>query len=137
MPAATTSSVPVGPPLAEGDPAFGQLTLFERDMLDRVRQGRPVFLLARTGSRVDVGLWFRQARLWLACLDDTLCLFAYGPRPLVEVHLYEALAGSLVNPITGDLVLAEKEATTPRRTIRLDLPRAHRVLAHIKAMKES
>jgi hypothetical protein len=119
---------------AAGWPA---LTPFERRLLDQARQEAAVLLLRRTGTRVDTGLWFRQARLWLACLPDRLVLFAFGPRPFCETLPLANCGGSLYNHVTGELVLAEAGAMVARRTVRLPPEDGHLVLAQIRAKERS
>jgi len=134
---ATRAASPALGPLSAADPAWRLLTPFERRLLDDTRQEAPVWLLRCTGTRVDTGLWFRQARLWLACLEDRLLLFAYGPRPHGETLPLAACDGSLYNHLTGELVLAEAGAMTPRRTVRLAPADAHFVLTQIRAKERS
>ena len=76
---------------------------------------RDAAVLARTRSRVDVGQWFRQTRVWAACLPSELVLLAPGRRPFVERIPYDQLKGSLYNHITGELELAPAEKARLRR----------------------
>ncbi len=67
---------------------------------------RPVYLLLKTTTRVDVGSWLGSARVWLACLDGEILLLAAGPRPY-DVRLPASeLHESVYNPVTGQLLLA-------------------------------
>ncbi len=63
----------------------------------------PEFLL-RTGNRVDVGLWFRQRRVWAAGFGDRLVLVAPGPRPYIETMSSAMLRESVYNHVTRTLV---------------------------------
>jgi len=65
-----------------------------------------VYLLARTGTTVDVGRWLRRGRVWVAALGEALVLVAGGPRPLAERIDYDRLGESRYNHVTGQLALA-------------------------------
>lgn len=63
-------------------------------------------LVARSGTRVDVGLWWRHRPVWVCCDGQSLHVLAAGPRPHVEAVPLDALADSLYNHLRGALVLA-------------------------------
>ena len=92
-------------------------------------------LLVPTWTRVDVGRWFRPARLWVALGGGELVLFAPGPRPHCQRFPLRALAGSLYNPVTGELVLKTGQKPLPgKRLAGLRMPPldAHRLLELIE-----
>ncbi len=59
-----------------------------------------------TGTRVDVGLWFRGRQVWAACTAQALVLAAAGERPFTEIIPLTTLGGSLYNAVTGEVNLA-------------------------------
>ena len=74
-------------------------------------------LLVPTWTRMDVGRWFRPARLWVALGGGELVLFAPGPRPFCERLPLESLRGSLYNPVTGELVLRRGHEPAPGKRV--------------------
>lgn len=106
-----------------------------RSMADALfPDGGPALLLP-TATRVDVGRWFRPARLWVAVGHGELVLFAPGPRPHCERIPLHALRGSLYNPVTGELVLKRSREPAPgRRVPGLRMPplNGHRLLELIE-----
>ena len=97
---------------------------------------RPVYLLLKTSTRVDVGSWLGSARVWLACLDGEVVLLAAGPRPLDLRLPASELCESAYNPVTGQLLLAP---AGHRNVPPLGLPprEAYQVLAQIFADEET
>jgi len=98
------------PPLAAPDTAAVQaaqarMTGAERQLLQKVCEEAVIMRLYQTATRIPVGLWLLERRVWLAVTRDALILFAAGRRPLAQrvqfLHLYE----SLYNLVTGELVL--------------------------------
>jgi hypothetical protein len=74
--------------------------------VDEAAGGVPVDFLLLTRSRVDVGQWFRQGRVWAACAGQRLLIAAVGRRPFLDAVPVREARASLYNPITGELVLA-------------------------------
>ena len=89
-----------------------------------------VFLLLKTGSRVDVGTWFFKRRVWVCLLGKELVLFASGKRPYIERVPFERLHSSRYNHVTGEVMLAPIEGL---RVARLKTPPLEglQLLAHI------
>lgn len=111
--AAPTSSGPVAPGVSAAKvspassstrPQARELTSDEQALLDRARAGRTVKALVLTGARVDVGLWFRHRRVWLAAFDGAIALFAAGPRPYLQTASGEELATTFYSHLSGELV---------------------------------
>ncbi len=125
--------VPFSTPLEHGHPAVAALTPFEARTLTNLRNGQPLYLLLRTRTRVDVGLWFRRRCLWLAAMPEELLLFAVGRGDHVERYRLDRIQASFHNPITGELVLAAPRSTTILRTLRISADEARQVLAQIAA----
>ena len=90
------------------------LTTAEQALLDAARHGVPVAFLERTGTRVDVGQWFRWPRLWVALAGEQLILFATGKRSYVETLPVREAQSSLYNAITGEVLLAPADELRAR-----------------------
>ena len=86
----------------------GKPKLRRRDRTLLVREGIDLETVAPVPSRtkVDVGYWCVNGRVWLCLLPGELLLFASGKRPCVERVPLEALRESRYNHVTGALVLA-------------------------------
>lgn len=67
-----------------------------------------IYYAVHTQTRVDVGYWFRQARVWAIATSGHLLLFARGKRPLAECIPYRSLQESTYNHVTGCLTFASK-----------------------------
>ena len=98
------------PPLAAPDTAAVQaaqalMTGAERQLLQKICGEAEVMRLYQTSTRVPVGLWMIERRVWLAVTRDALILLAAGRRPLAQRVLFLHLYESLYNPVTGELVL--------------------------------
>ncbi len=103
---------------------------YEQALLEEIRQGRDLFFLARTGTRVDVGHWFSRGALWAAAAADQLLLFAHGRRPFLETIPFSFLGQSLYNHVTGEVVLAPAlEART--QGVRLPPVEGYQLLAQV------
>jgi hypothetical protein len=79
------------------------------NLLRKLIAGRDVFLIVRTGTKVDVGSWLFRGRIWLAVLDDCIVVAATargGARPLAETIPFNRLRRSQYNHVTGQLALA-------------------------------
>jgi hypothetical protein len=76
-------------------------------------------LKLRTGTRVDVGLWWRKRPLWLCVLEDELLLFAIGRRRYCERIAIADCHQFHYNPSSGELVIEPPVAV---RFPRLKMP---------------
>ncbi len=65
-----------------------------------------IYYAVHTQTRVDVGYWFRRARVWAIATSGHLLLFAWGKRPLAKCIPYQTLHGSTYNHVTGCLTFA-------------------------------
>ena len=108
------------------------MTGSERRLLAAVGEGQAE-LVTQTRSRVDVGRWLIQARVWAVCLPGELALCAAGKRPFVQRVPWPDLRASLYNQVTGELVLAPVAGAQVRRLRLPPLP-AGRILLHIAKM---
>lgn len=122
---------PAREPLAAAA-GLGLMTAAERGLLDDLRGGAPVFVLARTDSRTDVGQWLRQGRIWAAAAPQDLILLAAGRRPFVWKAPFTRLRESLYNHVTGELVPAPVWETQLPRLIMPPLD-GYQLLAQIYA----
>ena len=117
---------PVPGEASEPSPEAGvAMKVADRLLCESVCAGRDVALV-RTGTRVDVGDWFRQARLWIAALPGELVLFAGGKRPFVERIPGDRVSSCVYNHVTGELVLPA--ASPLARQLRLSPLEASRLL---------
>lgn len=108
---------PAAAPKADRDAAFARLTAGERQTLERALAGRPLFWFGPTRTRVDVGEWFRRARVWLGVSRDDLVLLAHGKVPFVERVPLDDLGGTQYNVITGELVLEPAPSLSLKRVV--------------------
>lgn len=92
--------------LAENAPCWAALTALERRWRDEAAGDTPIHWAVRTESRIDVGAWLSDARVWAAAQPGALLLFAAGKRPYAETIPFADLHESLYNHITGELILA-------------------------------
>lgn len=93
-------------PLPENAPCWAALTALERRWRDESAGETPIRWAVRSDSRVDVGAWLADARVWAAAQPGALLLFAAGKRPYAETIPFAELRDSLYNHITGELILA-------------------------------
>jgi hypothetical protein len=88
----------------------------------------------RTGSRLDVGSWFRKVRVLACVLPGELFLVAPGICPYIDRIPFSELQESLYNHVTGEVVLAPWEG--PRiRKLRMSPLDGSKVLEYIQGLK--
>lgn len=101
-------------PLVPGEGPLRDLSAAERALL--ATQGEtPVYRAILSTTRVDVGSWLRDGRIWVCARRVDLLLFAAGPRPFVERLAFNALQSSAYNHVTGELILAPAEGARVRQ----------------------
>ena len=122
---------PAVTPLDRQGGIFDRLPAATRRLLERIAGDEPLFVLARTGTRVDVGLWFRQRRLWVGCLAHDLVVVAPGPVPVAVRVPLAGLAGARYNPVTGELGLPPADGLAPRR-LKLPAVEGYQILSQIQ-----
>jgi hypothetical protein len=61
--------------------------------------------IARTGASTDVGLWTGGRRVWLACDEARIYLFAAGRRPYFEAIPFAEAGETRYNHIIGQIAL--------------------------------
>ncbi len=96
---------PVKTPPADYVAPLEGLSQGERAMLDGVMDGRTLSWFGPTGTRVDVGLWFRKARVWIGVFETEIVLLAAGKQPFLERADLDDLGEAQYNVLTGELVL--------------------------------
>src|SRR5207244_9944251 len=88
-------------------------------------------LTLETGTRVDVGQWFRGGRVSLACFPGRVVLSAPGKRPYREEIPAAELGDSFYNFLMGELVL------TKGCRLKLEPLEAQKILEQIKGKEVS
>ena len=106
-----------------------------RRFLDSQIDGRPVFHILKTHSKVDVGTWFFKRRVWACLLGDELLLFARGRQPYVERVPFDRLQRSEYNHVTGEVMLAPADGLRVGHLKMPPLEGLH-LLAHIHRGKD-
>ena len=91
------------------------MTTGEQRLLATVTRGEPLLVVLETGTTVDVGQWFRNGRVWIACFAGRVAVFADGKRPYVEEIPVAELGKSFYNFLTGELALAPAPVARLRR----------------------
>ena len=99
------------PPLKAPDEAIleackGRMTPAERRLLATIRETAEVMTVFQSSTRVDVGLWLVERRVWVVVTRAEVVLLAAGRRPLTQRVTFAHLYASLYNVVTGELVLA-------------------------------
>jgi hypothetical protein len=105
----------------------------EQKLLEQEAGGGTPRLTLRTGTRIDVGLWWRKRPLWLCILEDELLLFAVGRRRYSERLSIADCAEFHYNPTSGELVI---EPSDLLRFPRLKLP-ASEALQALKLLQHN
>ncbi|MBL7133811.1 MAG: hypothetical protein ISS78_06915 [Phycisphaerae bacterium] len=96
-------------PLAAPSGELARMPRRTRALAEGLIDRQDVFLVIRTGTKVDVASWLARGRVWLVALEDSLVVVATGmagPRPLAERIGYERLRESQYNHVTGQLALS-------------------------------
>ena len=91
------------------------MTNGEQSLLDAAAHGETPIVLLKTSSTMDVGQWFLNGRVWIACFAERVVMFAAGKRPYAEEIPVAELAKSFYNFLTGELALAPALAAKVRR----------------------
>ena len=96
---------PIRDPSAAVLDAAGLMNDEERRLFDELCPRDKALLLLRSGSRTDVGRWFRKGTVWVCAAREEIILLAAGPRPFVQKTPFSFLRESLYNHVTGKVVL--------------------------------
>lgn len=89
---------------------FKPVLLEEEERLFRtLSEGKKVLCLIKTGTKVDVGLWFRRRKVWLFLTPDEIVIFTAGRWNFVERIKFDQLNETVYNHITGEIILAPYE----------------------------
>jgi hypothetical protein len=125
---------PIGPDAWEALPRW-KFRYPVRYLAAQVLTDADVRMVVRTGGRVDVGSWFRNARIWMWVLGEELVLIAAGwagPNPYVQRVEFSQLQESIYNHVTDQLVLAPAE-DVPVKALGMPPTKGYQVLAQIFA----
>ena len=117
-------------PLGKGRCALPRRRTGERRLLDQASGGADWFMLLKTGSRVDVGEWLCNGRVWLCATASGVVLVASGRVPFVQQIPFERLRESVYNHITGEVVFAP-EKTLKLKRVKLAALDGYQLLAQI------
>ncbi len=77
-----------------------------RTLLGQLAGDRQLSWQRCTATRVDVGQWFHDSRVWVGLCDDALLVCAAGRSPLRQRLELGVLRDSVYNAVTGELTLA-------------------------------
>jgi len=117
-------------PLAADAEPLAVLTAKERELLEEIACGDPVYVVCRTDTHLDTGAWLSKGKVCAATTEDSLLLFASGKRSYMENVPFDRLRRSLYNHVTGELVLAPARSTKVQQ-LKLAPLDAYQVLAQI------
>ncbi len=120
-------------PLARTGGAFSRMGYRERFLAGQLLASEDVFVIARTGTKIDVGSWLLRGRVWVFALADSLAVLACGRAGLrvrAEKIPYEKLRESQYNHVTGELALAPARGL-PVRGLKIDPVTGYQILAQI------
>jgi hypothetical protein len=121
-------------PLDKTGGAFSRMPYRERFLAEQLLASEDVFVVARTGTKIDVGSWLLRGRVWVFALADSLAIVACGPagsRVRAERIPYEELRESQYNHVTGELALAPAKGL-PFRGLKTDPITGYQILAQIR-----
>lgn len=119
-----------GPDEAAITQALSRMTPAERRLYEQVCGETGVMTLLQSATRVDVGLWIFERRVWVVVTPTGVVLLAAGRRPLAQCVSFEHLYMSLYNGVMGELVLAPDRGYRVRR-VKLPPLEGNQVLAQI------
>jgi len=120
-------------PLDKTGGAFSRMPYREGFLAAQLLASDDVFLVARTGTKIDVGSWLLRGRVWVFALADSLAVLAcgsVGSRPRADRIPYDQLRESQYNHVTGELALAPA-AGLPFRGLGVDPITGYQILAQI------
>ena len=122
--------------LTDAIPFAARMTRAEEALLAEQSAGREALVLARSRSRVDVGKWFTQGRVWIACYRGEAVAWAAGLVPFVQRMSPADVAAAAYNPLTGELVLAPAAGLQVRR-LRMSPVDGGRILSWVRESRMS
>lgn len=124
--------LPLTEALTADSARFTEMNHATRDLYQQVIGDTPVYFVALTETRLDVGSWLSKAPLWVAATVDELILLAAGKRPHCERIPFRILRESLYNHVTGCIALAPaREIATTQ--LKLMPAEGYQLLAQIYA----
>ncbi len=102
----------------------------ERQLLSELVGGEKPLLLLKSGSRADVGAWFRKSSVWVCALPKQIVLFAAGRKPFSQKIPFSFLGESMYNHVTGEVVFAPAQGLS-MRSVKLPPMDGYQLLAQI------
>ena len=112
------------------------MTAGEQRLLTAAARSETPVVLLPSGTTVDVGHWFRNGRVWIACFAGRLAVFAAGKCPHAEEIPVAELEKSFYNFLTGELALAPAPTARVRR-LKLAPVDANKILEQINRKEVS
>lgn len=96
----------------------------------------PVYTLAKTKTRADLGFWLVYPKIWILVCEDAVHLAAWGglvppPRPYRRSLGTNDLSTVLYNDITGELLL-QPAGPSDLPGLRCDPATGYHLVAHIE-----
>ncbi len=102
----------------------------EKMLLEELCPRNKALLVLKSGSKVDVGYWFRKGAVWVCATPGEIILLAAGPKPFAQKTPFHFLRESLYNHVTAQVVLAPAPGLA-MRSFRLSPLDGYQVLAQI------
>ncbi len=122
-------------PIERSGEIWDELMEEGKKLLEEASGGADIFMLVRTGARIDTGNWLANGTVWVIVMKDALGLFAAGAKPYVEHVPFRFLRDSLYNHVTGELVLAPAHGAKVR-FLKMSPADGYQMLAQIYNGKE-
>ena len=117
-------------PLDRAGAEFPRMGKSARRLLETAIGSAELFMVLKTRTRVDVGEWFWNGRVWLGVTAQAVTLLASGRKPFVQAVPFDQLRDSLYNHITGEVVLAPAKELKVKR-VKLPALAGYQLLAQI------
>ncbi len=118
-------------PLGPEAGVFKGLPKPEKELLEKLRGGDGIFLVLKTGTRVDTGGWLRKRRVWAFVFSGELVLLAGGRKSYVEKVPFGRLGEARYNHVTGELVLAPADGMRVR-SVKVSPLDGYQMLAQVR-----
>jgi len=89
----------------------------ERRLLADALGEANIRVLMKTRTKVDVGQWLRNGRVWACVTESEVILFAAGRVPFVQRAPLDQLQDSVYNHITGEVIFGSDGERKLKRVI--------------------
>ena len=124
----------IAAPLGPEAGVFTRLPRPEKELLEKHRGGDGIFLVVKTGTRVDTGGWLRKRRVWVFVFSGEFVLLAGGRKSYVEKIPFGRLGETRYNHVTGELVLAPADGMRVRK-VRVSPLEGYQMLAQVRSKR--